>query len=140
MTKNEFIDNFLNVFAKDITEKQKREAHVGINNRGCLWNLFGYKLLPCFEGNEARMEYNKANKENAFEFYFYDDSLCDDETAILNEAHLTAEQIDQEGLAEFYIVGKDFSWCYVVTHAGDHAGPYFCYAQNLGSIRQCIED
>ena len=127
MTDKEFTDKFLDTFAKNISKKELKKCHVGIK-KGCLWNLFGYKLLPCFEGNKAREEYDKADKTDAIEIQYALGWYDTKETSNLSAEHNTAAGIDDSSLNEFYVVGKDFSWCYVVTHAGDAAGPYFCYA------------
>lgn len=128
MTDNEFVEKFINIFAKDITEQQKRKASIGKKYNGYLWHLFNYKLLSCFEGNEARAEYNKVDKTDAFEIQYDNGYLGDKETTRLDQAHTSAEGVDNASLPEFYIIGKDFSWCYVVTHEFNLCGPYFCYA------------
>ncbi|MCB9498821.1 MAG: DUF4275 family protein [Bacillales bacterium] len=144
MTKDEFVRRFLETFYFDLTKKEFIEKMLSIDKntkksiiRQCykaykkhsyLWLGFSYKLPPCFEGNEARNEYDKVEKNGAFEIYYYVDNLCDDETQEISENHKTALQIDNSREAEFYIVGKDFSWCYVVTLDGDYCGPFFCYA------------
>lgn len=130
MTDNKFVEKFLSVFAKDITKKQKRKAYIGKKYRGYLWHLFSYQLISCLEGNEARAEYDQVDKTGAFEIQYDNGIMGDGETISLNEEHKTAKGIDDSGYIEFYIIGKDFSWCYVVTHEGDYAGPYFCYAPN----------
>lgn len=128
MTEKEFVERFLGVFAKDITEKQRRKNHIAGKRKGYLWNLFGTQFVSFFEGDIARAKYNIADKTGAFEVLYDSPCLLEAfESELLNAEHLTAEGIDNSGLAEFYIIGKDFSWCYVVTHAGDAAGPYFCY-------------
>ena len=43
---------------------------------------------------------------------------------------MTSSDIDDCGLIEFYVVGKNFEWCYVVTHELDLCGPYFCFKRN----------
>lgn len=129
MTENEFVAKFLSVFAKNINEHQKRKNHVGGIRNGYLWNLFGNNLVPCYEGDNARTEYNIADKTGAIEVFY--DSPCLLETFVaetLSSSHLTADGIDNSGFAEFYIIAKDFSWCYVVTHGFNACGPYFCYA------------
>lgn len=128
MTDNEFVQKFLSVFAKNITEMQKRKAYIGKNHSGYLWHLFSYKLLPCLEGDNAREEYNKIDKTNVIEIQYDNGIMGDKETLSLDKAHFTAEGIDNSGLLEFYVIGKDFSWCYVITHEQDLCGPYFCYA------------
>lgn len=128
MTKKEFEKKFLKTFAKNITEKQQKKFKIAGEAKGLLWNVF--QLVPCYEGNQARIEYEKVDKTGAVEVLY--DSPCmrvgEFYCGELEKVHNTAEGIDNSGLVEFYIMGKDFAWCYVVTHAGDSAGPYFCYA------------
>lgn len=126
VTEKEFAESVLSAYGKNITKYQIKRSFRGYR-KGYLWLGLSYKLLPCLEGDEARIEYDKVEKTDAFEIY-YDDDFGDKETTSINEMHLTAKQIDDLGLAEFYIIGKDFSWCYVLTHAGDGCGPFFCYA------------
>lgn len=130
LDRKDFIKIFLNTFAKAISEKQLKTYRIGAKRGEFLWNLFAGGLIPCFSGDKARQEYDKANKVGAEEIQLSNDfiSLDDLHTCPLFDAHKTAHDIDQSGLIEFYVIGKDFSWCYVVTHEGDLCGPYFCYA------------
>ena len=98
--------------------------------RARAWNLFAGKLIPCFSGNKARQEYDKVDKTEAEEIQFSSGFIGIDDlnTFPLADIHRTSQGIDESGLIEFYVVGKDFSWCYVVTHELDMCGPYFCYA------------
>lgn len=129
MTDKLFVEKFLSVFAKGINENQMRKCGIR-KKKGYLWNLLGCKVVPCLEGELARAEYNKVDKTDAFEVLYMSPNILEifERTEALSDLHLTAEDIDEAGLVEFYIIGKDFAWCYVVTHAGDGAGPYFCYA------------
>lgn len=76
------------------------------------------------EGDEARKAYNRANKNGA---------VClqldfEDDPTLLAEEYDAAEKLeDGEGYyAEFYVVGADFSWTYIVTYENDiGTGPYF---------------
>ena len=89
---------------------------------------FNLKLLDCFEGNRAKEEFDKTDKNDAIEIQFDNQIIGDNCTFPIKDIHLSANDINDSGLFEFYVIGKDFSWCYVVTHEGDDAGPYFCYA------------
>lgn len=129
MLEKDFVNKFLSVFAKDVNEQQKRKNRIGGKHKGYLWNLFGTKFVSYLEGNDARAEYDIVDKTGAVEILY--DSPCLSKTfeiEVLNVEHMTSAGIDNSGLVEFYIIGNDFSWCYVVTHAGDAAGPYLCYA------------
>ena len=146
MTSQDFVKRFIEVFSKNVSEEEfsekiskafgsiskkeiKRSYKEYVTHKdGYLWMRLSYGIIPYFEGDEARREYDKADKTDAFEIFYYDSNFCDKETSAMAEMYLTAKQVDEFAGCEFYIIGKDFSWCYVVTHAGDAAGPWFCYA------------
>ena len=134
MDRQDFIKKFLNTFAKNISEKKLKTYRIGAKSGEFLWNLFAGGLIPCFSGDKARQEYDKVNKVGAEEIQFSSDFICFDDlnTYPLSDEHGTARNLDQ--LNEFYIIGKDFSWCYVVTHEGDLCGPYFCYAPEQNKL------
>lgn len=130
MTKVEFVDKFLFIFAKSLSPKEKRMHNIGSGRRDFLWNLFAAKLVPCFEGDEARRLYDSVDKTGAIEIFY---SGCnrffidDDKTSDLKIEHLTSANIDKVGVIEFYVIDKDFKWCYVITHE-NMCGPYFCFS------------
>lgn len=129
MTRNEFANKFLKVFCSHIPQKQLKKFHIGTGKKHFLWNVFAGKLVPCFEGDAARKEYDKVDKTCAEEI-IYDNCArvtSDAYSSILSQQHLTSRDIDESGLMEFYVVGCDFAWCYVITHEFDLCGPYFCY-------------
>ena len=130
MDRHDFINKFLNIFAKNVSPKELKTYRIGAKSGEFLWNLFAGKLISCLSGDKARQEYDKANKVGAEEIQFSSDFIGYDDlnTYPLSDEHRTACDIDKSGLIEFYVIGKDFSWCYVVTHEGDLCGPYFCYA------------
>ena len=41
---------------------------------------------------------------------------------------LDSEMLIVGAISALFVIGKNFSWCYVVTHEGDLCGSYFCYA------------
>jgi hypothetical protein len=135
MKNDKFERKWLRAFAKNVTDEQKEKAHIGIGG-GFLWHAFSFECVPCFKGDAARAEYNKAKKNGAIEFFY--DPACKiglyEESEYLSATHMTAEQIDSDDLSEFYVIGKNYSWCYVRTHERDCCGPYFCYAIQPHSI------
>ena len=135
MNKQDFINKFLNTFAKNISPKELKTYRIGAKSGEFLWNLFAGKLIPCFSGNKARQEYDKANKVGAEEIQFSSDFIGYDDlnTYPLSDEHRTARDIDKSGLIEFYVIGKDFEWCYVVTHEGD-ADHIFVMRPNNSSL------
>ena len=129
MKREEFRETFLSVFANGMKRQQKRKYRIGLEYGGYLWHLCYYKLVPAFIGDDARKEYNKVDKNGAIQIrYDLGIGYGDEETSRLEDNFLTAEGIDKGGYSEFYVIGKDFSWCYIVTHEMDLCGPYFCYA------------
>ena len=64
MTREEFRKKFLQVFASNISPKILKKYRIE-SPKGFLWNLFAANLVPCFSGDEARQEYDKADKTNA---------------------------------------------------------------------------
>lgn len=132
MTYQEFTEKFLSNFAKNISDKEKEMYHIGVKRKDFLWNIFAGKLIPCYEGGKARDIYDSVDKSDAIEICYsgHNKIVTDDvETSAIKEKHKTAKGIDEDGLIEFYVVGKDFKWCYVVTHELDLCGPYFSYRE-----------
>lgn len=130
MKREDFIEIFLNTFAKNISAKKLKTYRIGADSGEFLWNIFAGELIPCFAGDRARQEYDKVDKVGAEEIQISNYFIGEDDlfSYPLSDMHETSHGIDESGLLEFYIIGKDFSWCYVVTHEGDLCGPYFCYA------------
>lgn len=129
MTKKEFIDGFLRTFAINISAEKLKRYRIGANKKDYLWNLFASELVPCYKGDRARKEYDIADKFDAEAIQYSNGRIgYDDEcTRKLQNEFISASAIDRAGLMEYYIIGADFSWCYVITHELDLCGPYFCY-------------
>ena len=130
ITRKEFQERFLNAFAPNLTTRERKKFKIDWKGQGYLWHLFSNGLVPCLVGEKAREAYDKANKIDAMEIQ-YDYGFGDDFLLPMNSVYTTAQKIDWYGYTEFYIIGKDFSWCYVITHEEDLSGPYFCYNPNL---------
>ena len=135
MTRKEFKEKFLEIFAADVSPKNKKKYNLE-SEKGLLWNLFAAKLVPCFEGTAAREEYDKADKTNA-RMIEYDSCwmFClpphkNPSAKALPPELFTAEGVDKHLYPESYVFEENFSWCYVTTHA-DSCGPYFCYNPKL---------
>ena len=121
--RNPFFARWLQEFVPELTDTQYRKYI----RKKYIWNAFGYNLIPqenYLEGDAAREAYNKANKVGA---------VClqldfEDTPTALTEEFDSAEKLEgPDGMyAEFYVVGKDYSWTYIVTHeTGMGIGPYF---------------
>ena len=133
MTNKEFVAMFLKTFASNISETDKKNFNLYSKKKGLLWDIFAANLVPCYCGDDARKEYDRIDNTEAIEInYSGNNSLIKDdaETSILSNNHMTSSDIDDCGLFEFYVVGKNFEWCYVVTHELDLCGPYFCFKRN----------
>lgn len=129
ITRKAFQERFLNAFAPGLTKAERKQFLVDWKGKGYLWHLFRHNLVPCLVGDEARVAYDEADKTNALEIQ-YDYGLGDETMHPLAPTYTTAKKVDWYGYTEFYIVGEDFSWCYVITHELDLCGPYFCYNPN----------
>ncbi len=124
--KSEFFGKWLKTFVPYLTESfYKRRIH-----HQFVWHVFSSKLVPTesfLQGDVARQAYNKVNKNGAICFQLF----CDDEPKPLTKEFDSAEKLEiADGeYSEFYAVGKDYSWTYILTHetcAG--LGPYFMFA------------
>ncbi|MDE7438905.1 MAG: DUF4275 family protein [Clostridia bacterium] len=117
--KNPFFARWLKEFIPELTDAQYRRC---IRKR-YIWHAFYYNIIPdgeYLEGDEARKAFDRADKEGALSLQFD----FEDTPVALTEEFDTAEKV--EDYFEFYVVGKDFSWTYIVTHETDIGiGPYF---------------
>lgn len=123
MNSKEFLDKWIRSFAPNITKSQYDRR---IRNQ-YIWHAFSWEIIPkgtYLEGDEARSAYDSADKRGALSF-----QLWFDESPIpLTEEFFSSEKIETPDgdYAEFYVVGKDFMWTYIVTHETDMGlGPYF---------------
>lgn len=129
MTKKEFVETFYSSFAKNVL---KEKLNCKKKNEGLLWDIFALKLIPCYNGEEARKMFDSMDKKGAMEIKYtgHNNFFKDDEfVSNLSTTHTTAKDIDDSGVFEFYVIGENFNWCYVVTHEFDLCGPYFCFKQ-----------
>ncbi|MDE7330134.1 MAG: DUF4275 family protein [Clostridia bacterium] len=123
MDKKEFIDKWIRSFAPDITKSQFRKR---IHNQ-YIWHAFSWNIIPkgtYLEGDEARNAFNNADKDGAICLQLWFDEF----TTPLTEDLDSADKIETPDgyYAEFYVVGKDFSWTYIITHETEMGlGPYF---------------
>lgn len=117
--KHPFFARWLQEFAPELTDYQYSKYIL----RQYIWHAFSFDIIPkekYLEGDEARAAYDRANKDGA---------VClqldfEDTPTALTEEFDTAKKI--EWYCEFCVVGKDFSWTYIVTHETDIGiGPYF---------------
>lgn len=128
MNNKEFSEYFMSVFCKNLNKNDFKKFRVGYKDGYLLWNVFGHKLYPCLEGDQARNEFDCVSKQGASEIHLYWTNNSSNLIPLTLE-HNSSLKIDLEGLTEFYVIGKNFEWVYVVTHEMDDAGPYFAQMQ-----------
>ena len=119
------VKSFLRAFAGIEEDSAMRKA-IGLirRNKRYLWQFPNEGKCVFLEGREASEAFDYADKTEAFEFVF-DGPFSYDGPIPLAKEHLTSALIKEDGVREFYVFGKKFEWCYVVTHEGDACGPFF---------------
>ncbi len=124
MNNIEFSEYFMSIFCRNINKKDLKKYKIGYKDGYLLWNVFGHKLYPCLEGDQAKKNFDSVNKQGSSEIHLY---WTNDSSNLipLQLEHNSSKKIESEGLTEFYVVGGNFEWIYVVTHEMDAAGPYF---------------
>ena len=125
VTRKTFATEFINNFVPLIPRKKLKKLHCYAPNHGYLWMICEHDLVVNLKGNEAMVAYDNVDKIDAIEFQYDNGFLGDDVAIPLSEDNDTSEKIKKSGLIEFYVIGKDFSWCYIVTHEPNACGPYF---------------
>lgn len=128
MDEKQFKNKFLQSFASGVS-KEKLDACYVNHSGGYLWHIFSFKLVNHLSGDSARAEFDKIDKEGATEILYLPykrNGLFSCKK--LQPNHGFSAKIETENLCEFYVIGKNFSWVYIVTHEGDYCGPYFAYA------------
>ena len=124
INRKNFVQKFVLAFLPEYTVKYLKKNNCYPPN-GYLWNSCALNLVSASTGLEAMIAYDEADKEGAYEFQ-YDNGFMGDEVAVpLSIENDTAEKIEKAGLLEFYIIGKNFSWCYIVSHEKSNSGPFF---------------
>lgn len=120
MTKNEFFNKWLSVFAANISKEDVEKYIVSYGNY--IWHAFSWELLDQNDylvGDAAREAYDSIDKSDAICIrWWFDDDRTEDLPCDLH----TAEALEK--LTEVYVVSKDFQWTYIKTHESA-CGPYF---------------
>ena len=120
MTKNEFYDKWLSVFASGISKEDMEKYIVSYGNY--IWHAFSWELLDksaYLVGDAARAAYDSIDKSDAICLRWFDD----DQVQEISEDLCKAKALDDQH--EIYVVSKDFTWTYIKTHEHDLCGPYF---------------
>ena len=133
MTKLEFVDKFWENFIESIALDERKKYQIEKSDRRFLWNAFASVVLPSLEGELANVEFDKVDKTGAFEIQYNYFGISDENTRPLSQSHYNSQNVNH--IPEFYIIGKDFAWCYIVTHELDLCGPYFCYNRCTNKIK-----
>ena len=122
MDIKEFIDNWIHAFAPNITKSQFRKR---LHNQ-YIWHAFSWNIIPkgtYLEGEEARNAYNNVDKKGAICLQLWFDGFTTPLTADFDSVDKI--ETPDGNYVEFYVVGKDFAWTYIVTHETDMGlGPY----------------
>ncbi len=119
MTKEEFYNKWIEVFASNIPKKDIQKYVKSTGNY--IWHIFSWELLnenKYLIGEKAKEAYDKIDKKGAFYIEWFEDKHTKDMICDLN----TAKALDD--FVEIYVVGRDFKWTYIKTHEG-MCGPYF---------------
>lgn len=125
LEKVTFAKEFIENFVPSISLKKLKQLNCYAPNHGYLWMICEHNLVKNLKGNEANIAYDHVDKTDAMEFQYDNGFLGDYVSTPLSEENDTSEKIKKSGLIEFYIIGKNFSWCYIVTHEPIGCGPYF---------------
>jgi len=108
-------------FAAHLTHQEKESIFLYDEDGLCgyLWHIFSYEKKKCLEKEKAEKAFNREPKTFCYLFYqHYDHALL-----IKNASTIKAiDLIDEE---DVYIVDKEFTWTFVVTHEKGWCGPYF---------------
>lgn len=124
--KEDFVKEFIANFVPNEPIKKLKKLGAYPPD-GYLWKICDYGLVSCYIGTEAMSAYNKADKTDAVEIQYDNGFIGGDVTCPLSEEYNAAEKIRENCLPEFYVIGKDFSWCYIQTHEMEMCGPYFIW-------------
>lgn len=109
-----------NAFAHHLLQEEKERIFLIGDHyfSGYLWHLFSYKMIPHLSQIKAEEAFNSLKKTECYIFYehFPEVFYVEDANSLKAEDLLEEEDI--------YIVDKNFTWTYVVTHE-ESCGPYF---------------
>ena len=125
ISKKNFVKTFVENFLPTIPIKQLKKLHCYAPNHGYLWNACEHNLVENLKEKDAMEAYDKVDKTGAIEFQYDNGFMGDEVSTPLSEENDSSAKIKNEGLIEFYVIGKDFSWCYITTHEPNGCGPYF---------------
>mgnify|MGYP003311697386 CR=1 FL=1 len=125
ISKENFVQCFIENFVPTISIKQLKRLNCYAPNFGYLWMVCEHNLVKNFKGLDAMSAYDSIDKTGAVEFQYDNGFMGDDVSVPLSTENDSSIKIKNNGLIEFYVIGKNFSWCYIVTHERGECGPYF---------------
>lgn len=128
--KENFVREFIENFVPSISVKQLKKLKCYAPDHGYLWMVCKHDLVENLKGKDAMSAYDAIDKTGAIEFQYDNGFMGDDASIPLSKENDSSIKIQNNGLIEFYVIGREFSWCYIVTHEYDGAGPYFIINQN----------
>lgn len=125
VNKATFAQDFLNNYVPSVSIKKLKKLNCYAPDFGYLWMVCEHNLVNNLKGDAAMIAYDAVGKDEAIEFQYDNGFLGDNVSVPLSAENDTSEKIKKSGLYEFYVIGKDFAWCYIVTHESNGCGPYF---------------
>lgn len=117
---SDFEKEWLRVFAGCVS--QEDIDHYVVDYGNYIWHVFSWELLDensYLVGDAARAAFDAENKSDAIWYEPFEDAQNTD----LRPEQFSAAMLDE--WTECYVMSKDRSWSYIVTHEGDLCGPYF---------------
>lgn len=119
--------NFVSVFIKEFlskySDKELKKNHC-LPPTGYLWNACECGFVNSLIGSDANTLFDKIDKNDAICIQYDIDGWGDEDAEKLPDSLNSSKKIQDSGLYEFYVMAKDFKWCYIVTHEGNRCGPY----------------
>ena len=125
VNRENFVKRFIENFVPSVPIKQLKKLKCYAPDYGYLWMICEHNLVKNLKGKDAIIAYDSVDKTGAIEFQYDNGFMGDDISIPLSKENDTSTKIKNNGLFEFYVIGKDFSWCYIVTHEPKGCGPYF---------------
>ena len=138
-------NNYINSFFKDLTFEDKKEIYF----EQFMWHAFSYKKISAIEGKEAITEFNKI-KNNDVYIFFEDNDIVLEKTnlnykEILEIIELQSKKDKLTSYYDCYIVDKNFSWTFIITHETQikddpyfYIGPFFSKIENKNNLSKAI--
>ena len=124
ITNLNFVSVFIKKFLSQYSYEELKKNHC-LPPTGYLWNACEKGFVNSLVGSMAKEFFDKIEKNDAICIQYDIDGWGDAEATKLPNSLNSSKKIQDSGLYEFYVIAKNFEWCYIVTHEGDNCGPYF---------------